>query len=134
MPDPPSRCKNCGDRTNFAAAHYDRLRVGLCPDCYRASLKSNGYGKGQPATPRWFDSHPIEELPDPDPSGVCANCRQAMAETRDRRFCGKCCKWLVARINAPANYRASRPPDKQQAPEYEPSPAGEDAVRALEDQ
>jgi len=72
----------------------------------------------------------VADLPDPRPDGLCCTCRKAMAETRDGRFCRKCLKAFVARLN-PIPYRPWRGADKQEA-SHDPGPWQENAVRAME--
>ena len=72
-----------------------------------------------------------EELPDPRADGKCAVCVKKDAVTTDRRFCQKCLTALVNRLN-PVPLGGWRPGGKRQAAETDPSPWGENAVRALE--
>jgi len=71
------------------------------------------------------------ELPDPRPDGLCADCQKKQAVTNDGRFC-KPCLGVLIRSMTPIRYTVGRSAGKQQAGDFEPSPWGENAVRAME--
>lgn len=67
----------------------------------------------------------------------CEDCGQPTIHDDDR-FCKDCRKARVAQMQADNYLRsvprhAGRPSEKMQAPDMEPSPWGENAVRALEE-
>jgi hypothetical protein len=70
-------------------------------------------------------------LPEPRPDGKCAECVKAAAVTRDKRFCLKCLKRMIAAEN-PIRWTPPRGSDHKQERAREDSPAREDAIRALE--
>lgn len=73
------------------------------------------------------------ELPEPRADGLCAQCKCRNAKTQDGRFCRPCLRGLVCRLSpGPVNHHRSRPAEAREAPEWEPSPWRENAVRALE--
>ena len=70
-------------------------------------------------------------LPDPRPDGFCAECGTKPAVTTDGRFCRKCLTALVVKISPGATQHRSSG-CMQAHDDFDPSPSGENAVRAME--
>jgi hypothetical protein len=127
-------CKRCRKPTTFGkTAPAERVELGLCSTCY--SLIESERAREAAGRPTWFEGHNIDELPDPRPDGLCANCYKKPVVTRDRRFCQSCLSLLV-RLRNPGSValHSRRTRDQKQAWDQEPSPATENAIRALEDE
>ena len=73
-----------------------------------------------------------EELPKLRQDGLCADCGKYPAVTNDGLFCLACLRKRIKDEN-PIPYTKFRTSEQKQAPEFDPSPWGENNVRHLED-